>query len=210
MLPRIPLCRPFIGALACALLEVGCDTQETPTPESDLMENRSISASVDTLLLLLSVQIEVPEGDPLSDRNGKYLDPRQIDTVELLVSGQPWGTYQAEDRQGTTLEEDGQVGSWKLVGEKGLALVIADLDKNLDQQDHPLDTVAEWVDFIRQRLTPGGYVAELTSLTLASEQGTKLLLEPHLLLPFQIGQGETSALIGEATVPIDSLEGAAP
>jgi hypothetical protein len=138
---------------------------------------------------------------------GRYVDFRQIRSVELLVDGREWGTYEADRDAGDPATGE-PVDRWSLHDEPSSAVVVAGLGTELERTRDDLDTIGEWANLLDRHLVTGGHVAEIAAVELETNDGPKLIVASRLLFPFTILEGDRSAFVGEIEVLFDAFAGA--
>jgi hypothetical protein len=187
-------------ALLLALL--GCSDAPATTPTAGTVYEPPGTRKVGALVMTLSLELDAATG-PLADFDGRTLAPAQLAWVEIEVDGRPWGRYApTEDETPGAVDVDG----WQLTERAAPAVVVADLDYDLDSlRDRP-DTVADWTRTLNRALAPGDHLARIRAIALRNEDGVEMSVDPDLLIPFTAAVGAGSALLGELTIPIAHLE----
>jgi hypothetical protein len=200
---RTTLARALLGALLVCAAGCGSDGSSTGYDAVQTVDGRG---TANTLVMMLAVRVG-PTNDPaLSTHQGRYVDFRQIRSVELLVDGRDWGRYEADREAGDPATGE-PVGSWSLHDEPSSAVVVAGLGTELERTRDDLDTIGEWAELLDRHLVTGGHVAEIALVELETNDGAMLDVTSRLLFPFTILEGDRSAFVGEIEVPFDAFPG---
>ncbi len=180
---------------------LGCDASPA-TPAAGTVYEPPGTRKVGALVMTLTLEVDAADG-PLADFDGRTLAPSQLAWVEIEVDGLLWGRYApTEDASPGADDVDG----WQLTERAAPAVVVADLDHDLDSlRDRP-DTVSDWTRTLDRALTPGDHLARIRAIALRNEAGVEMSVDPDLLIPFSAAVGAGSALLGELTIPIARLE----
>lgn len=163
--------RRVLGAALAIALTAGCG--EDQTSAQGVVESVDGRSAVDTLIALVSLR---------DSATGSAGDATRLERVRWRVDDRAWGTFDVG-------EQDPNAGSE--------ALVIAELGREIERTEDPLDTIAEWRSLLDAHLAPGGHVAELEAVWIDGQ-----MLEPHRFIPFDIEQGDATAYLGGVEVEV--------
>jgi hypothetical protein len=167
--------RSMLGAAIAIALTAGCG--EDQTSAQGVVESVDGRSAVDTLIALVSLR---------DAATGSTMDASRLERVRWRVDDRAWGTFEVGEPDPNTVGE---------------ALVIAELGRELERTEDPLDTIAEWRSLLDAHLAPGGHVAELEVLWIDGQ-----MIEPHQFIAFDIEQGDATAYLGGVEVDV-SLDG---
>lgn len=176
-----------LGAGVAVVLALGC--AEDSANGNDAVQSVDGRSAVDTLMALVSLRAGPDAG---------YLDHRHLRRLRLRIDDRPWGTFQIEAHQ--PLDEG---SGWVVSDTHSEALVIAELGRELERTDEPLDTISEWQALLEKHLAPGDHVAEIEQIWLEAGDGQSLQSEPRLLIPFSIVQGDATAYLGDPSIDVE-------
>jgi len=188
----------LVSSALCGALALGgaaCGAAGTDSEAARGLVTADDSSRADTLVVLVTVRVGLPEG--------AYLEPSHVVSLELWVDGQPWAYVSASD----VLEgETGRANAagWRTTDAPCSALFVASVGAGLAQRHEDLETAGDWASLLDLQLAPGGHVAELRTLVLANGEDRRTV-EVGILTPFTLLEGFRSAFLGEHEVEVRDL-----
>ena len=136
----------------------------------------------------------------LTDSENGYLNLGVIDSLEVFINGNYWGTFSSEqiDMAGKTVKV---VENIPYSDELISYLFVAPYKLKTDK----LETAGDFVKYLQDRivLTPGEYVAEIKKIKFKDGAGEWVTRKTQIFVPFSVEENKTSSYIGNIIIPVE-------